>query len=205
MAQAENAFSKARLEAFSDGVLAVIITIMVLDLKAPESDDLAALLKLWPSFIIYLVSFAFVAIYWINHHAILVAARQATASLIWANNALLLCLSLIPFATAYVGATHISPLATTVYAALQFACGLAFSLTYSTIVAQRRDDAEFMAAARARRLQNLAALLVYGVSILVAAISPVSALALFIAVAVAYVVPGLFNEAPLPRSARSEG
>jgi uncharacterized membrane protein len=205
MAEAENAFSKARLEAFSDGVLAVIITIMVLDLKAPESDDLAALLKLWPSFVIYVVSFAFVAIYWINHHAIMMAARQATASLIWANNTLLLCLSLIPFATAYVGATHISPLATTVYAALQFVCGLAFSLTYSTIVAQRRDDAEFMAAARARRLQNLAALIVYGVSILVAAVSPLSALALFVAVAVAYVVPGLFSEAPLPRAARSEG
>ncbi|MGA2493263.1 MAG: TMEM175 family protein [Roseiarcus sp.] len=205
MAEAENAFSKARVEAFSDGVLAVIITIMVLDLKAPESDDLAGLARLSPSFAIYVVSFAFVAIYWINHHAIMMAARQATASLIWANNALLLCLSLIPFATAYVGATHISPLATMVYAALQFACGLAFTLTYSTIVAQRRDDAEFMAAARARRLQNRAAIAVYGVSILVAAVSPVSALALFVAVAVAYVVPGLFNEAPLPRSVRSEG
>ena len=205
MAAAENAFSKARLEAFSDGVLAVIITIMVLDLKAPESDELGALTRLWPSFIIYVVSFAFVAIYWINHHAIMMAARQATASLIWANNVLLLCLSLIPFTTAYVGATHVSQLATTIYAALQFACGLAFWLTYETIVAQRRDDAEFMATARARRLQNLAALTVYGVSILIAAISPLSALALFVAVAVAYVVPGLFNEAPLPRSARSEG
>jgi hypothetical protein len=92
-----------------------------------------------------------------------------------------------------------------VYAALQFACGVAFTLTYSTIVAQRRDDAEFMAAARARRVQNRAAIAVYGISILVAAVSPVSALALFVAVAVAYVVPGLFNEAPLPRSARSEG
>ena len=176
MAQAESAFSKARVEAFSDGVLAVIITIMVLDLKAPESDDFAALVRLWPSFAIYLVSFAFVAIYWINHHAIMMAARQATVSLIWAN-----------------------------YAALQFACGVAFTLTYSTIVAQRRDDAEFMAAARARRMQNRAAIAVYGISILVAAVSPVSALALFVAVAVAYVVPGLFNEAPLPRSARSEG
>jgi uncharacterized membrane protein len=205
MAQQENAFSKARLEAFSDGVLAVIITIMVLDLKAPENDDFAGLIKLWPSFAIYVVSFAFVAIYWINHHAIMMAARQATASLIWANNALLLCLSLIPFATAYVGATHISRLATTTYAVLQFFCGLAFMLTYSTIVAQRRDDTEFMAAQRGRRLQNRAAMGVYGASIVVAAISPVSALALFVAVAVAYVVPGLFNEAPLPRSARSEG
>jgi uncharacterized membrane protein len=204
MAQAENAFSKARLEAFSDGVLAVIITIMVLDLKAPQSDDLAALVRLWPSFAIYVVSFAFVAIYWINHHAILMAARQATVTLIWANNALLLCLSLVPFATAYVGATHISPLATMVYAALQFACGLAFMLTFSTIVAQRRDDAEFMAAVRARRFQNRAANAVYLASIAVAAVSPVSAIALFVAVAVAYVVPGLFSERPLPRSARSE-
>ena len=205
MAQAENAFSMARVEAFSDGVLAVIITIMVLDLKAPETDDLAGLAKLWPSFAIYVVSFAFVAIYWINHHAIMMAARQATPSLIWANNALLLCLSLVPFATAYVGATHISPLATMIYAALQFACGVAFTLTYSTIVAQRRDDTEFMAAAQARKVQNRAAIAVYGVSILVAAVSPVSALALFVAVAVAYVVPGLFNEAPLPRAAHSEG
>ena len=115
-----------------------------------------------------------------------------------------MCLSLIPFATAYVGATHISPLATMTYAALQFTCGLAFTLTFSTVVAQRRDDAEFMAAARARRLQNFAAIAVYGVSILVAAVSPVSALALFVTIAVAYVVPGLFNEATLPRSARSE-
>jgi uncharacterized membrane protein len=200
MAEAGGAFSKARVEAFSDGVLAVIITIMVLDLKVPETDDLAALTRLWPSFAIYVVSFAFVAIYWINHHAIMMAAREATASLIWANNTLLLCLSLIPFATAYVGATHISPLATMTYAALQFACGLVFTLTFSTVVAQRRDDAEFMAAARARRLQNLSAIAVYGVSIFVAAISPVSALALFLAVAVAYVVPGLFVVAPLPRS-----
>jgi uncharacterized membrane protein len=178
---------------------------MVLELKAPETDDFAALIKLWPSFAVYVVSFAFLAIYWINHHAIMMAARQATASLIWANNALLFCLSLIPFATAYVGRTHLSVPATTTYAALQFVCGLAFMLTFSTIVAQRRDDAEFMAAARARRWLNLSANGVYLVSILVAAISPASALALFLAVAVAYVVPGLFNEAPLPRAARTVG
>ena len=116
-----------------------------------------------------------------------------------------MCLSLIPFATAYVGATHISPLATMVYAALQCACGLAFTLTFSTVIAQRRDDAEFMAAARARRFQNRAAIIVYAISILIAAVSPLSALALFLAVAVAYVVPGLFVATPLPRSARSEG
>ena len=204
MAQAENAFSKARLEAFSDGVIAVIITIMVLDLKAPESADPAELFKLWPSFTIYLVSFAFVAIYWINHHALMTAAHHATASLIWANNALLFCLSLIPFATAYVAETNIAPFPTMVYAALQFACGLAFTLTFKAIVAQRRNDAAFMAGVRARRLQNHSANGAYLLSIVVAAWSPTSALALFVAVAVAYVVPGLFTEVPLPRSASPE-
>ena len=111
MAEGEGRFSKARLEAFSDGVIAVIITIMVLDLKAPESAEPAALLKLWPSFLIYLVSFVFVAIYWINHHNLVVAARHVTARLIWANNALLFCLSLIPFATVYVAGTDLAPLA----------------------------------------------------------------------------------------------
>jgi uncharacterized membrane protein len=204
MATTENAFSKARLEAFSDGVMAVIITIMVLDLKAPETADPADLFKLWPSFTIYLVSFAFVAIYWINHHALMTAAHHATASLIWANNGLLFCLSLIPFATAYVGATDLAPFPTMVYAALQFFCGLAFTLTFKTIVAQRRNDAAFMAGVRARRLQNYAANGAYLISIVVAAWSPTSALALFVAVAVAYVVPGLFTEVPLPRSARPE-
>ena len=185
-------------------MLAVIITIMVLDLKAPATGEPSELLKLWPSFAIYLFSFVFLAIYWINHHAILTAAQRATATLIWANSMLLFCLSLVPFATAYVAATHFAPFPTTIYAALQFACGVAFLLTFSTIVAQRRDDAEFMAGVRARRFQNYAANGVYLVSIFVAAISPASALALFVAVALAYVVPGLFAEMPLRRPAQPE-
>ncbi len=100
LAESEGLYSKARLDAFSDSVIAVIVAIVVLDLKAPESAEPAALMKLWPSFAIYLVSFVFVAIYWINHHNLLVAAHHVTASVIWANNALLFCLSLIPFTTA---------------------------------------------------------------------------------------------------------
>ena len=144
MSESEGRFSKARLEAFSDGVIAVIITIMVLDLKAPEFAEPSALFKLWPSFAIYLVSFVFVAIYWINHHNLLTAARRVTARLIWANNALLFCLSLIPFATAYVGDTDLAPFPTMVYGALQFACAVAFNLVVSTIGADRQDDGEFM-------------------------------------------------------------
>jgi uncharacterized membrane protein len=96
----EGEFSKARLEAFSDGVLAVVITIMVLDLKAPLSADPGALGRLWPAFAIYLVSFLLTALYWVNHHSLLAQARRVTVGLLWANNGLLLSTSLIPFATA---------------------------------------------------------------------------------------------------------
>ena len=194
MAESEGRFSKARLEAFSDGVIAVIITIMVLDLKAPESGEPAALLRLWPSFSIYLVSFTYVAIYWINHHNMLTEARRATASLIWANNAVLFCLSLIPFATAYVTATDFAPFPTMVYGALQFACGAAYAAAYAAIDAQRRYDADFLVAARLRRIQNAAALAVYALATAVAAFSPLAALVLFVVVALAYVVPGVFAE-----------
>src|SRR5215831_13668187 len=103
MSESFDGFTKARLEAFSDGVIAVIITIMVLELKAPESAEPEALLDLWPNLAIYLVSFLFVAIYWINHHALLSGIERTTSAEIWANNCLLFCLSLFPFATAYVG------------------------------------------------------------------------------------------------------
>jgi uncharacterized membrane protein len=194
MAETEGHFSKARLEAFCDGVIAVIITIMVLDLKAPESAEPAALIGLWRSFSIYLVSFMFVAIYWINHHNILTDARRVTASLIYANIALLFCLSLIPFATAYVAATHIAPFATVAYGAVQLACALAFFLISTVIVAQRRADSDFLAYAGRQRSQNLASLGVYALATAIAAVSPFAALALFVLVALVYVVPGLFSE-----------
>ena len=202
MSDSFGSFTKARLEAFSDGVIAVIITIMVLELKAPEDAEPQALLKLWPSFSIYLVSFVFVAIYWINHHNLLSEARRVTSSLIWANTALLFCLSLIPFATAYVGATHAAALPTVVYGALQLACGLAFTLTFATIAAERADDAEFQRAVAPRRLQNVVALAVYALATALAAWSPGGALALFVLVAIAYVVPDLLAEAAKRRARR---
>ncbi len=201
MAESEGRFSKARLEAFSDGVIAVIITIMVLDLKAPETAEPAALFRLWPSFAIYLVSFVFVAIYWINHHNLLTAARRVTARLIWANAALLFCLSLIPFATAYVGDTDMAPFPIMIYGALQFACGLTFFLLVSTIAADRRNDGEFIEGFRPQRAQNLAALLVYGVGAALALMSPIAALALYVLVALAYLVPGLLAEKTRRRGA----
>ena len=90
MAEAEGTFSRGRLEAFSDGVIAVIITIMVLELKPPENGDPEEFLKLWPSFTIYVISFVYVAIYWINHHSLLAVMKRVDPGVIWANNLLLL-------------------------------------------------------------------------------------------------------------------
>ena len=161
MSEPERRFSMGRLEAFSDGVIAVIITIIVLELKPPETPEPAALVRLWPSFAIYLVSFILVAIYWINHHNLLASAGRVTARLIWANNALLFCLSLIPFATAYVADTDLAPFPTMVYGALQFACALAYFLLFSTVSAVRRAAAEPLEASRVHIVQNVLALVVY--------------------------------------------
>ena len=184
----EGSFSKARVEAFSDGVMAVIITIMVLDLRAPRTSEPAALVALWPSFAIYLVSFFLTTIYWINHHGLLTEARRVSAGLLWANSGVLFSASLIPFATAYVGQTGLAPFPTAVYAGLQCVCAVAFNLLFRAIIRQR-DDEPFRRRATRRRRQNLVAVAVYAASAVVALVSPVAAILLFTAVSLAYVAP----------------
>jgi len=115
-----------RVEAFSDGVIAIIITIMVLELKAPEEPGLAHLWRLWPTFLAYVLSFAYVGIYWVNHHRLLSHARCVTNSLVWFNLMLLFALSLIPFATAYLGGQHFSRDATLVYLVAMLLPALAY-------------------------------------------------------------------------------
>jgi uncharacterized membrane protein len=188
MSGSEGSFSKARVEAFSDGVMAVIITIMVLDLKAPRSGEPTALLRLWPSFAIYLVSFFLTTIYWINHHSLMTQARRVTAGLLWANSGVLFSASLIPFATAYVGGTGLAPFPTAIYGALQCICGIAFGTMFCTIVRQRDDEA-FRRRVSIRRRQNLVAVSVYAVSAVTAFFSPILAILLLTAVSLAYVAP----------------
>jgi TMEM175 potassium channel family protein len=132
--------SKARLEAFSDGVIAIIITIMVLELKVPHGGDAAALMALWPVALSYVLSFLVIAIYWVNHHRLLHMARHADTKVLWSNNLLLFCLSLIPFATGYMGENHFAPFLTAVYAAILLAAGLAFVPLRRCVMAQLRDD-----------------------------------------------------------------
>src|SRR5215207_2513757 len=116
---------KGRLEAFSDGVLAIIITIMVLEMKVPHSDTLASLQPLWPVFLSYLLSFVNVGIYWNNHHHLLQATERVTAGAMWANHHLLFWLSLIPFATGWMGQNHFDPAPTAVYGFVLLMCAVA--------------------------------------------------------------------------------
>jgi TMEM175 potassium channel family protein len=187
----QDGLSRARVEAFSDGVMAVVITIMVLGLKPPHSGDPGALVALLPSFAIYLVSFLLTAIYWINHHMLIAQARRVTTGLLWANICLLFCASLIPFATAYVAETRLAAFPTAVYAGLQCVCGMAFNALFRTIERQR-DDQAFRRGARIRRRRNFFAVAVYALSAVVALFRPIVALLLFTAVALAYVAPASF-------------
>lgn len=116
----------SRIEAFSDGVLAIIITIMVLELKAPEEPGFAALWKLWPTLFAYVLSYDYVAIYWVNHHRLFSHARKVTNYLVWSNIVLLFTLSLLPFTTSYLGRHFLDPLATMLYAISLIAPAFAF-------------------------------------------------------------------------------
>jgi len=184
-------FSKGRLEAFSDGVIAVIITLMVLDLKAPEADDFEALAKVLPAFLAYLISFVYAALYWINHHGLLTYARRVTTRILWANNLLLFCISLFPFATAYMAATRASALATALYGVVQLACGVSFMLLANLIAGQHTDEAAFVSDQLSFARKNRVSTSLYIAAIPAAFISPYLSIAIFVAIAAIYVSPWL--------------
>ena len=131
---------KGRLEAFSDGVLAIIITIMVLELKTPVGEHLSDLRPLLPVLGSYVISFVYVATYWNNHHHLFLTIRTTSARVLWANMCLLFCLSLMPFGTAWMGETHFAPVPTAVYGLILLACGGAYWLLQSAILATEGRD-----------------------------------------------------------------
>jgi uncharacterized membrane protein len=191
MSEDNAGFSKGRLEAFSDGVIAVIVTLMVLDLKAPESDGFDELAKVLPSFLAYLISFIFAALYWINHHGLLIFARRVTTQILWANNLLLFCISLFPFATSYMAATRGGVTATALYGIVQLACGISFMVLTDLIAAQHTDDAVFLARQRALARKNRISTTLYILAIPAAFVSPYLSIAIFVTIATIYISPWL--------------
>jgi len=128
-----------RLEAFSDGVLAIIITIMVLEMKVPHGADFAALWPLWPVFISYILSFIYIGIYWNNHHHMLHAAQRVNGSIMWANSHLLFWLSLIPFATCWMGENHFAPAPTALYGIVLLMAAIAYRILQRAIMREHGD------------------------------------------------------------------
>jgi uncharacterized membrane protein len=131
---------KSRLEAFSDGVLAVIITIMVLELKVPHGDSIEGLVKLYPIFLSYVLSFVYISIYWNNHHHMLHTTKSVSGVVLWANLHLLFWLSLVPFATGWMSENHFSTLPVQLYGAVLFMSGLAYWLLQRAIIHAHADD-----------------------------------------------------------------
>jgi uncharacterized membrane protein len=138
--------SKGRLEAFSDGVIAILITIMVLELKVPHGADAAALRPLLPVFLTYVLSFVFLGIYWNNHHHMLQLADRINGRILWANLHLLFWLSLVPFVTGWMGENHFAPLPTAVYGVVLLLAAVAYTILQGAIIAQHGPSSRLAAA-----------------------------------------------------------
>ena len=177
-----------RLTAFSDGVIAVIITIMVLELKVPHGADWEALHGLVPIFLSYVLSFAYVAIYWNNHHHLLHTVTRVSGPILWANNHLLFWISLIPFATGWMGENHFAPLPTAVYGLSLLMPALAWYVLQKAII-RKHGTESVLAKALGRDLKGKMSSVLYVVAIALAFVSPWISLAIYALVAVMWLIP----------------
>jgi uncharacterized membrane protein len=180
--------SKTRLEAFSDAVLAIIITIMVLEMRAPHGTDLPSLKPLIPVFLSYVMSFAYLGIYWNNHHHLLQAASRVTGRTLWANLHLLFWLSLIPFVTRWMGENHFAPYPVALYGLILLLSGLAYYiLAHNLIAAHGREST--LAQALGKDFKAKVSLALYAVAIVLALKLPLASCAVYAAVALIWLVP----------------
>jgi uncharacterized membrane protein len=180
--------SKARLEAFSDGVIAILITIMVLDLKVPHGDDLNALRSTLPVFLTYVLSFIFIGIYWNNHHHMLHLTTRINGKILWANLHLLFWLSIVPFATAWMGETHSAPLPTAAYGIVFLLAAIAYTVLLRAIIAEQGPDSK-LAVAVGNDRKGWASLALYAMAIPMAFVNQWIADALYVLVALVWLVP----------------
>jgi uncharacterized membrane protein len=191
---------KSRLEAFSDGVIAIIITIMVLELKIPHGADWAALRPLVPVFLTYVLSFVYLGIYWNNHHHMLYVTEHINGKILWANMHLLFWLSLVPFATGWMGENHFAPLPTAVYGGVMLAAALAYYILQSTIIAQQGAGSRLKAAV-GRDLKGKVSPLLYAAAILLAFVNQWVSDAIYVLVALIWLIPDRRIESRLRENA----
>jgi uncharacterized membrane protein len=179
---------KGRLEAFSDGVMAIIITIMVLELEIPHEGDLAALIPLLPKFLSYALSFVYIGIYWNNHHHLLQAAKQVNGSILWANLHLLFWLSLIPFVTGWMGENSFATMPLVLYGGVLWLAGLAYYILVRALIGHHGADS-VIAKAIGKDEKGIRSLYIYTAAIALAFVVPWIAAALYVFVAIMWLVP----------------
>ncbi len=190
--------SKGRLEAFSDGVIAILITIMVLELKVPEQTDLSAMRPLVPVFISYVLSFVNLGIYWNNHHHLLQATKVVDGRVLWANMFLLFWLSLFPFATAWMGQDGFAPVPTAFYGCVLVAAAIAYTILVRALRAVP-GQAETIGHASGADRKGLASVAIYASAIVVALVAPLVAFGMYVVVAIIWFVPDRGIERALGR------
>jgi uncharacterized membrane protein len=181
--------TKSRLEAFSDGVLAIIITIMVLELKVPDSAAIEDLKPLLPVFMSYIMSFIFIGIYWGNHHHLLHTVHHVNSKIIWANLHLLFWLSLIPFATAWMGENHFDNHPVAVYALLMLLCSIAYYILHQTIMSHQMHSTALIEALKKQKTKGMISSVLYTISVPVAFYYPAISALLIVTVAVLWIIP----------------
>jgi uncharacterized membrane protein len=180
--------TKARLEAFSDGVLAILITIMVLELKVPHGEDLAALRPVLSTLLTYVLSFVYLGIYWNNHHHMLHMTTRINGAILWANLHLLFWLSLVPFTTGWMGEHCFAAVPVAVYGVVLFCAGVAYLILQTTIIAEQGAGSRLKAAV-GRDLKGKASAVLYAVAIAISFARPAVAGAIYVAVALMWLVP----------------
>lgn len=179
---------KTRLEAFSDGVIAILITIMVLEMKVPHGGTLDALLPVWPVFLSYILSFVYVGIYWNNHHHMLHTCRKVTGGILWANLHLLFWLSLIPFASGWVGENHFASAPAALYGVVLLMAAIAYFILQQQIIATQGEDSLLKKAVGTDWKGKLSPI-TYATAIPLAFWYPLLSMALYVAMAMIWLIP----------------
>ena len=180
--------NKSRLEAFSDGVLAIIITIMILEIKAPKDDSFESLKALIPVFLSYVLSFVYVGIYWNNHHHMLQVVKKINGSILWSNLFLLFWLSLIPFATSWIGEHHFSAVPMSIYGFVLLMCAIAYNILQNKIIKLEGSDSILHRAVE-NDLKGKISTLAYVSAIPLAFVSPWISGLIYIAIALLWIIP----------------
>ena len=180
--------TKGRLEAFSDGVIAILITIMVLELKIPHGADFAALEPLLPVFLTYVLSFIYLAIYWNNHHHMLHATDRVNGRILWANMYLLFWLSLVPFVTGWMGENHFAPLPTALYGVVLLSAAIAYTILSQSIIASQGENSKLRRAIGKDR-KGWVSIALYALAIPLAFVHQWMSDGIYVAVALMWLIP----------------